>query len=327
MQQSINETTGFNVLDAQSGALFHIICIKHQKTKNGCVKTSGNFICPLIKLWETVRHLYTGLFDVYSSCRPPFTNCATPQTRAEVKGVNYAVGIKDDISPEIDGIPWSSPSREVQTPTSNSRGGNREGLNGKAIQSRQLCAFHQSPAKLACKTTLRRLATIPPRSNASSLLRFDPMTDTKGYEGNPVLTPLELARQAHEAANSAYLKGLGKDPSAIHQGELKYVLPSDGLTITAARHVVQNAKVAEAYLQVGQGKRASNCMIGSQVLYMCEPVCVLCVLCIHDDGKEEYIHHFACSNHCTTFHPRNKQYTASRYNKPKDNMKPQDARG
>lgn len=157
-----------------------------------------------------------------------------------MKGVNYAVGIKNDVSAEIDGIPLSEISEDSQANL------------GSEVRSSSLISMEvdKPPNQIACRKTLRRLATIPPRSNALSLLRFDPMTDTRGYEGNPVLTSLELARQAHEAANRAYLKGLGKFPSAIHRGEIKYVHPTDDLTLEASRMTVQKAKVAEAQLQV-----------------------------------------------------------------------------
>lgn len=37
---------------------------------------------------------------VIVSLRPPHTNCDTPQTRVEIHGVRYAVGIADDVDPD-----------------------------------------------------------------------------------------------------------------------------------------------------------------------------------------------------------------------------------
>lgn len=52
------------------------------------------------------------------------------------------------------------------------------------------------------------------------------------------------------AANRAYLKGLGNDPSAIHKGEVKALSAKNPLVIHAARLIAKKAAFAELELQV-----------------------------------------------------------------------------
>lgn len=52
------------------------------------------------------------------------------------------------------------------------------------------------------------------------------------------------------AANRAYLKGVGEDPSAIHKGKVKALPAKNSLVIEAAQMIAQKATVAELELQV-----------------------------------------------------------------------------
>ncbi|GMH33235.1 hypothetical protein BSKO_01069 [Bryopsis sp. KO-2023] len=188
--------------------------------------------------------------------RPGSSSCRTPQTKAELKGVHYAVGVKDDANPEIDGLQWSEsdPSKKLDTDSEMGTPLKTHLSSEQRPDDASAKSTQQPMGEIACGATLHRLATIPPRSNASSMLGVD-NTGVQGNQGNPVLTCLELARQAREAANRAYLKGLGKDPSAIHQGELDFVPPWDDLTISAAVLVKKKAESAEAQLVVQQAQR------------------------------------------------------------------------
>ena len=58
------------------------------------------------------------------------------------------------------------------------------------------------------------------------------------------------AFQARMAANRAYLKGLGKQPAAIHKGDVEALPATNGLVLDAAREIAKKAKVAELELQV-----------------------------------------------------------------------------
>lgn len=54
------------------------------------------------------------------------------------------------------------------------------------------------------------------------------------------------------AANRAYLKGLGEDPSAIHKGEVKALDAKNPLVVQAAQQITQKATLVELELQVQQ---------------------------------------------------------------------------
>ena len=52
------------------------------------------------------------------------------------------------------------------------------------------------------------------------------------------------------AANRAYLKGLGEEPSGIHKGRVKALSAKNDLVIDAAQEIAKKAKVVELEIEV-----------------------------------------------------------------------------
>eukprot|EP00210_Caulerpa_lentillifera_P002266 g2176.t1 len=219
-----------------------------------------------------------------SDLKPQCTDCTTIQRKVEILGVIYASRAENDFDPDVEsGKTHSSKDQQDSGQTkhyTNSSLASSQEKEALSLESQkdtcseqildkdamEICSSTPEQKqgedltcfarRVCCRSTLEKLVSLPPKNNTQKMRNLDlQSSENPALVSESVLSSLDLARQSRMAANRAFLKGLDKEPSAIHKGEIAALQATNGLIADAAAEIYKRAEITDLEFQIQKAKR------------------------------------------------------------------------